>query len=212
MPIVTYIIIGITCLVSFAAFNDPEIKGKYIFNAYLINHKRQWYRFFTHAVLHADIPHLLFNMMTLYFFGPFVESVFVAIFGKIQGEFFYILLYVSSIIMSSYYSFEKHKEDMYYNALGASGAVCAILFAYIIINPMSSIFLMFIPIGIPGFLFGILYLVLSSYLAKRGQDNIGHDAHFWGGVYGVVFTIAIHFQFLGLFVDQVKFYLHSYFG
>ena len=114
--------------------------------------------------------------------------------------------------MSSYYSFEKHKEDMYYNALGASGAVCAILFAYIIINPMSSIFLMFIPIGIPGFLFGILYLVLSSYLAKRGQDNIGHDAHFWGGVYGVVFTIAIHFQFLGLFVDQVKFYLHSYFS
>jgi membrane associated rhomboid family serine protease len=199
---ITLIIIGLTALISIPAMNNPELKMRSIFNAYAIKHNREWYRFVTHAFVHADWMHLLFNMYVLYIFGVKVERDYMDLFES-KGHLFYILLYVGGVIMSSLYSYEKHKDDMYYNALGASGAVSAVLFAGILINPNMGIGMMFIPVFIPAWIFGPLYLLYSWYMAKRGTDNIGHDAHFWGAVYGVVFTLCLNHHLATEFIDKI---------
>lgn len=209
--VITYIIIGITLVISYLAFNDTALFHRYLFNPYIINHQRQWYRFFSHAFIHANYLHLLFNIYTLYLFGQIMEPVFRELFGAAKGTFYYALLYVGAIMISSFPSFEKHKENMHYNAVGASGAVSAVVFAYILINPAGGIGFLFLPFYIPCFLFGALYLIYSWQMAKRGADNIGHDAHFWGAVFGIIFTVALKFQLLGLFVEQVKDYFNSFY-
>ncbi len=201
---ITYIIIGITCLISITAFGNLELKAKFLFNPYLAHHSRQWYRFLSHAFIHADWMHLIFNMMTLYFFGPYVEEAYVVVFG-LKGYLFFVLLYILGIVLSSSYSYEKHKNNIHYNSLGASGAVAAVLFAHIILSPLSGINLMILPIpgGIPAWLFGILYLAMEWYLDKRGQDNVAHDAHFFGAIFGLLFTIALRPAFVQEFIFQL---------
>lgn len=214
MPVVTYIIIAITCVTSYGAFNDLGLFQRYLFSPYLINAQKQWYRFFSHAFIHADFLHLAMNMYTLYLFGGSkgsingVEITFEFLFGHAKGLFYYILLYVGGIMISSYPSFEKHKHNVQYSAVGASGAVSAVVFASILMYPTMTLRFFFLPIDIPAFVLGILYLVYSWYMARRGTDNIGHDAHFWGAVFGVVFTAAIKYQLLFSFVAQMK----DYFG
>src|SRR6187551_1925338 len=132
--IITYIIIGITCIISFLAMQNQDIKNRYMFNAYAIAHHKQWWRFFTHGLLHADFGHLIFNMLSLYIFGRYVEIVFTIIFGSF-GWVYYLVLYVSALFFSSLFSFFKHKDNSYYNALGASGTVSAIIFAKILLDP-----------------------------------------------------------------------------
>lgn len=209
MPIVTYIIIGLTVIVSLQAFNDTSIYHRFIFNPYLIHERKQWYRFFTHALIHADWNHLLFNMLSLYFFGPSVERTYKLVFGPLQGTLFYMLLYISSIMMASLYSYEKNKANMYYNAVGASGAVCAIIFAWILFYPFGLIYVFFIPIGIYGFIYGILTLFIESYLGRRGGTGIAHDAHFWGAVYGFVLTVVFKWKLFFLFIDQIRDYFNG---
>jgi membrane associated rhomboid family serine protease len=199
---VTYIIIGITLLFSIPAMNNPELKGKLMFNAYAVRHKREWYRLFTHALIHADWMHLIMNMYVLYGFGVITEGEYAYYFQE-KAVLFYILLYVGAIFMSSVYSYEKHKDNMYYNALGASGAVSAILFAHILINPTAGISFIFIPFAFPGWVLGGLYLIYSWYMGKKGNDNIGHDAHFWGAVYGVAFTLCLKPGLAAIFVSQI---------
>jgi membrane associated rhomboid family serine protease len=200
---ITYIIIAVTVLVSVIAMNNDELKGKLLFNAYAIRHRREWYRLFTHALVHGDLAHLMFNMYALYSFGMHAEYAYAYFFAE-RATFFYVLLYVGGIFMSSAYSYEKHKDDMYYNALGASGAVSAVVFAYIIIAPLSKIHLIFLPgLGIPSWVFGILYLVGSWYMARKGSDNIGHDAHFFGALYGIAFTLCIKPELAKAFLAQV---------
>ena len=109
--------------------------------------------------------------------------------------------------MSVLPSFGKHKNDPYYNAVGASGAVSAVVFASILFNPTNKITIFPVPIGIPSFIFGILYLIYSAYMGKRGKDNIGHDAHFWGAVYGVVFTIALEPRVGLFFIHEIRTFL-----
>ena len=188
--IITYLIIAISVATSLIAFNRPDIFDKFKFNAYAINKNKEWYRFFTYGLIHADYMHLFINMFVFYSFGEIVETIFGLYFGQ-QAMLFYILLYVGGIAFSSLWDFGKHKNDSYYNAVGASGAVSAILFSSIILYPQGRIFLFFIPIGIPAPIFGILYLAYSAYMAKKGTDNVGHSAHFWGAIYGIVFTIAL---------------------
>jgi membrane associated rhomboid family serine protease len=200
---ITYLIIGITVLISLAAMNNPDLKNKMMFNAYAIKHRKEWHRLFTHAFIHADLIHLLFNMFTLYSIGTIVEMLFQGIFEE-KGRLFYVLLYIGGIFMSSVYSYEKNKNNMYYNALGASGAVSSVMFAFVLIAPMAKLTIMVIPMW--SFLFGILFLAGSWYMGRRGQDNIGHDAHFWGAVYGVVFTLCLK-PSLGLrFFNQIQNY------
>ncbi len=206
---ITLIIIVITCGVSLLTMENNDLKNRYMFNAYAISHYREWWRFLSHGLLHANFMHLLFNMYALYMFGTFVEKSFQLdfLFGKINGELVYLLLYVGGLVVSSIYSYFKHRDDSYYNALGASGAVSAIVFASILLSPLNKMGLVFIPIMIPGWIFGTLFLVVSWFLARRNVGNIGHDAHFWGAVYGFILPIAFKPELFHDFVTLI----HAYF-
>lgn len=187
---VTLIIIAITVTVSLLAFNNHEIFRRLAFNAYDIKHFKNSYRFLSYALIHADWIHLLINMMVLYSFGQIVEQYYGMLFG-VKGILYFILLYVGGTALSTLPSYGKYKDDYSYTAVGASGAVSAVVFASIIFNPLMKIYLLFIPIGIPAILFGVLYLIYSAYMGKKNIDNIGHDAHFWGAIFGFVFTIVL---------------------
>lgn len=202
---ITLIIIAITCGVSLLTMENPELKNKYMFNAYAIAHHREWWRFLSHGLLHANFMHLFFNMYAFYLFGTFVENTFKddLLFGKINGEMIYLLLYVGGLIVSSIYSYFKHKDDRYYNALGASGAVSAVIYSSILLNPLSKIYIMAI-LGMPAWIFGFLYLGISWYLARKNVGNIGHDAHFWGAVYGFILPIAFKPELFQDFVAMIK--------
>jgi membrane associated rhomboid family serine protease len=200
---VTYLIIATVALVSFTAFNRTEILYKLMFNPYQVKHNGQWYRFLSHAFIHANWQHLIFNMLTLFFFGVFVEDSFSYLFGD-KGYLIYLLEFILAGVLSSVPSFFKHKDNYSYNALGASGAVSAILFTSILLNPLNKIYIFFIPIGIPAFIFGILYLAYSAYMSKQNTDNIGHDAHFWGAVFGLIFPLALKFELFEDFINIIK--------
>jgi membrane associated rhomboid family serine protease len=188
--VITWVIIIFTSIVSFTAFNRNDIFNRWKFNPYIIIQDKQWYRFFTYSLLHADWMHLLMNMFVLYSFGEQVEFFMKYYFG-VKGLLFYGLLYIGGFFLSVIPSFEKHKHDSWYNAVGASGAVSAVVFSSIIFMPTSKMILIFLPFPIPAPIFGILYLIFSAYMARRASDNIGHDAHFWGALFGALFTIAL---------------------
>lgn len=200
---ITMLIITITVFVSVLAMGNHELRGKLLFNAYMINNRKEWHRFFTGAFIHADWVHLAFNMFSLYMFGGAVERQYGYLFAE-KGKLFFILLYVLGIFMSEYYSYEKHKHNIHYNALGASGAVSAVVFAYIILFPTQKLLFLLLPVPIPAYLFGVLFLGIEYYLAKRGNSIIGHDAHFWGAVHGVVFTIVLKPDLIVSFIQQIK--------
>jgi len=202
--ILNIIIIAITSLISIQAFNNYSLFEKLKFNAYKIKHDKESWRFFTYALVHGGWGHLLINMFVLWSFGSLVERNFSLWWG-VKGEFYFILLYVSGVLFSTLMDFYKNKDNYYYNAVGASGAVSAIVFASILIHPGGSVFVFPIPIPIPSWLFGILYLVYSAYMAKKGTDNVGHTAHFWGAVVGIVFMLVfapeIFASFFGYFFN-----------
>jgi membrane associated rhomboid family serine protease len=142
-------------------------------------------------------------MFALYSIGlPLEQSIF-PVFFPAHARIFYILLYLGGIIVSSVPAYEKHKHDVTYSAIGASGAVFAVLFSFILINPTAMLGIMFIPIPIPAFILGIVYLIAEWYMSKRGKSNIGHDAHLWGGIFGIVFTILLNHQFIQRFYYQI---------
>jgi membrane associated rhomboid family serine protease len=201
--LVSYILIGANALI-FLMYNNQEFKNRFMFNAYAIKHRNEWWRWFTGGFLHADGGHILFNMLTLFFFGPFIESVFTDphLFGPVKGSIMFLLMYLSAIPVSSAYSFFKNKNNPYYNALGASGAVSAVVYAFILFQPVKDLYIFF-SIPIPAWIYGILYLVISWTLARRKVGTIGHDAHFFGSVYGFIFPI-VFFPFLAEnFISQL---------
>lgn len=187
---VTIIIIAVTVLVSLLAFNNREIFRRLAFNAYDIKHFKNSYRFLSYALIHADWIHLFINMMVLYSFGRVVEQYYAMLFGA-KGILYFILLYVGGTALSTLPSYGKHKDDYSYTAVGASGAVSAVVFAFILFDPLGKLTLFPIPIGIPSIIFGVMYLIYSAYMGKKNIDNVGHDAHFWGAIFGFVFTIIL---------------------
>jgi len=187
---VSLFIIIVTAIVSILAFNNRELFRRLAFNAYDIKHFKNTYRFLSYALIHADWIHLLINMMVLYSFGRIVEEYYNMYFG-LKGIFYYILLYIGGTALSTLPSYGKHKDDYSYTAVGASGAVSAVVFASIIFAPLSKIYLFPLPFGIPAILFGVMYLFYSAYMGKKNVDNVGHDAHFWGAIFGFAFTIAL---------------------
>lgn len=199
---ITIIIIILTVATSLFAFNNAEAFYRLKFNAYLIHHNKQFYRFFSYAFIHVDWMHLLVNMFVLFSFGTAVEQSFAFHFDM-QAPVYFILLYLGGIMFSTLASFNKHKHNDFYNAVGASGAVAAVLFSAIIMRPDMSIVFLFFPVPIPAYIFGVLYLVYSAYMAKRGSDNIGHDAHFWGAIFGVAFTILLKPEFILTFFENI---------
>jgi membrane associated rhomboid family serine protease len=210
MQSITLIILILTCIISFTAFSNQRIIDDLIFYPPAITNRNQWYRFITNGFIHADLGHLAFNMFSLYMFGEFVEKYFVFMFSG-QGKIMYLLMYLSALLICLLPTYFKNRNNYQYRSLGASGAVSAVVFAGIFLEPTIKIGLLFVPPVIPGFVFGPLYLALSAYMSKRGGDNINHSAHFWGAVWGVVFVIIASkflsdFNALGNFMDAVSGY------
>ena len=199
---ITVIIIAITCIVSILCFNGTLNGNKLIFNAYQVWHRKEWYRMLTSGIIHSGWGHLFFNMLTLYFFGRVVEQYFSAAFGGVLGAVLYVMLYVSALAISSLGDLVKYRNNWNYNALGASGAVSAVLFASILFAPKMGIYIYLIPIPVPGYIFAPLYLLYCWYMAKRNMDNIGHTAHFWGAVYGILFPIICKPDVLSFCLSQ----------
>lgn len=203
---ITFALLIIIGGISLVTMNDNNIKQRFMFNAYAVSRHREWWRFFTHGALHADFMHLFFNMLSFYFFGPFVEKMFCHpdYFGPEMGRLVYILLFIGALPVSCIFTYFKQKDNAYYNALGASGAVSAIIFASILLNPLSTIYVYVIPV--PAWLYGPIFLLYSSYASRRGGDNIGHDAHFWGAVYGFVLPLCFDPTLLRDFIWKLKLY------
>jgi membrane associated rhomboid family serine protease len=187
----TTIIIIITIIISAAALQNKEVMGKLIFNPYMISHRNEWYRFFSSGFIHADVVHLAVNMIVLYSFGNVLEAYYgdIGLFAE-KGRIYYVILYVSALVFSIMPTYNNHKDNMYYNGLGASGAVSAVMFAVILLDPISPIKLYGV-FGLPGVIYGLLYLYFCYYMNKRGGDNINHSAHAWGAIYGFTFALFI---------------------
>ena len=185
MSPVLLIIIAATAIISFIAFSNHALFEKYKFNVGAILHNKEYVRLISAGFLHADLMHLLFNMMTLYFFGPIVIEAF--------GAFGFLLVYFGSILLGNVFSLYLYKNQSWYSAIGASGGVSGILFASIAMIPDLGIYFFFIPIAIPGYLFGFAYFAYSVYmmLNPRQNDNIGHAAHLGGAFFGLVYAVAL---------------------
>ncbi len=207
----TVIIIIITALVSVGAFSSEKMMDDLIFYPPAISERNQWYRFFSCGLIHADVGHLIFNMLALYLFGQQVETSFkLDLFGR-SGGVLYLLLYFSALLFSLLPTYFKHRNNYGYRSLGASGAVSAIVFAGLVLIPSLEVFIFFIPIPIPGFIFAPLYLLLCVILEKRARDNVNHSAHLWGSIYGLLFVVvgglAVGYPVIKNFLIQVKYYM-----
>lgn len=198
---ITYFIIGITALVSYIAFSNHQLMDKLQFNAAKVIHQKQYYRLLSHALLHASWTHLFVNMFVLFFFGTAVEQYFNIFFGRMGGAYF-LLLYAGGTVFSNLYALYKHKNNYYYNAIGASGAVAAVLFTFIFLNPWEKVYFFGI-IPIPGIIFAGLYLLYSYQMSKKELDNVAHDAHFLGAIFGLIFPAVLRPQLFDSFIDQL---------
>jgi len=197
---ITYLIIGTASIVSFICFDRRDLLNRLSFNSYAVFKRGEWYRILTHGFVHADTMHLLVNMFTLWSFGTYMESLFMSM-GF--GRWGFIGLYFGGMIFASLYDLFKYRDNIYYQSIGASGAVSAILFSSIIFAPWGKI-LLFAIIPVPGIIFGVLYLVYCQYMAKQSSDNINHNAHFYGALYGLLFPILLRPSLLDYFVSQLR--------
>lgn len=188
---ITLVIVAVTVIVSLLGFNSPKVIDNLVFYGPAISKRNQYYRFITCGLIHADFMHLAFNMWAFYTFGINLEKAVFAspeLFGS-DAPVYFTMLYVGGLIISSIPDYFKHKDNYYFRSLGASGAVSAVIFSSIVLLPTMGIGFIFIPIPIPGWIFGLLYLGVSAYLNKKGGGNINHGAHLWGAIFGVVFTV-----------------------
>ncbi len=199
---VNLFLIVVTVAVSVMALLRNNIFYQLSFNAYAIAYQRQWYRLLSYGFIHANWMHLFINMFVLWMFGELLEDSYVYLFDS-KGHFMYLLLYISSIVISSIFDLKKYKEDYNYQAVGASGATSAVIFAGILLYPTQKIYIFLIPIGIPAFIFGVLFLIYSMYMAKKNMDNIGHTAHFYGAVYGFLFVLMFDYKLIIQFFVQI---------
>ena len=187
---VTLFIIIVTAALSFYAWQKEGIMQKWLLSPYRIQRYNEFYRFFTSGLIHANFTHLLFNMITLYFFGELVEIIYHYYFGN-KSNLFFVLLYGGGIVLSGVPTYLKHKHHAYYHSLGASGGVAAVIFSSILFHPLSSICL-FAFVCLPGFIVGGVYLLYSYYFSRKQDDHINHDAHLWGAIYGASLSIVFY--------------------
>jgi len=199
---VTNVLIAINAIVSISAFSRTELMARYQFNAYMIHHRKQWYRFITHAFLHADWTHLIVNMFVLFSFGNSVERWLGRYFGDV-APLIYLGLYFTSIVVASVSTYRKNKDNHWYNAVGASGAVSAVLFSGIVFDPFNELLIYGI-IPVTSIIFAVLYIAYSIYSSRNANDNVNHDAHLWGSIYGVVFTLLLNPAITAEFFTQIQ--------
>ncbi len=198
---ITLLIIIITCIISYLGFQDRAFFNRLMHHP--VSEKNgQWYRMLTSGFLHADFIHLGINMYVLWGFGQQIESLFVHYYGLMGGRMLYLIVYLLIIILADIPSFIKHKNDSSYAAIGASGAVSGILFMFILWFPWSKLLLYF-ALPIPAIIFGVLYLIYSSWASKNSNDHIGHDAHFFGALAGMILILMLIPQTGERFFSQI---------
>ncbi len=191
---ITYTFLLIIVSFSIYCFSVPAAMHKYMFYPYLIKREKEHYRFLTHAFIHGDYMHLLFNCLALYSFGLDLETrIFPEVYGEKLGPIIYLILFTGGIYAASITEYFRNKDNSSYSSLGASGAISSIMFVWILFNPTGIIALFFIPI--PGWLAGILLLGVSYYLIQRKKqgkysDGISHEAHFWGAIFGIFIIVV----------------------
>ncbi len=185
---VTYLLIAANVVFSLIGFSNSDFLNKTILWPYYIKRKNEYWRMITSGFLHADYMHLFFNMFTLFFFGKNIEMIFEVL--GLGGKFMYLALYFGALLISDIPTCIKHKDDFNYRALGASGAVSAIVFAAIIFNPWGKI-LLYGAIGISALLYAVLFVWYCVYMGKQSKDNVNHDAHLWGSLFGLAFTFML---------------------
>ena len=196
---ITLTIIIVTCVITLTGFRNGKVVDELIFWPPAINKKHQYYRFITCGLIHADYMHLIFNMLTLYFFGTFMEAHYQGELGL--QKWYYLALYIGALIVSNIPTYLKHRNDYNYRSLGASGAVSAVLFAFILLYPWQKIVVLVFPV--PAIVYGVLFLVYSAYMSRKGGDNVNHDAHFYGALFGILFTIAVSPNVAGEFWNKL---------
>jgi membrane associated rhomboid family serine protease len=194
----TLIILAVTCIVSFMAFSNRNLIDDLILWPPAIERKKQYWRLVTYGLIHADGMHLLFNMMTLFFFGRIMEPLF----NESLGAFGFVLFYIGALVVSILPTYLKNRHNSNYRSLGASGAVSAVMFAFILYSPWAKILVYFLPV--PAIIYAVLYVVYSVYMDHQGRGNINHSAHLWGAAYGVVFTVAVNPGVLSTFLEQLS--------
>ena len=182
LDLVTIIIIAANVIISYKGFGDFGFFEKYKFNVGAVRRGEQ-FRLFSSGFLHVDNAHLFFNMFSLYFFADIVINDL--------GIFSFLIIYIGSLLLGNLLSLYFHKDEYHYSAVGASGAVMGIIYSAILLQPGMSLYMFFIPIPIPAYLFGIGYLLYSIYGMKNRVGNIGHDAHFGGAIGGYVITLIL---------------------
>lgn len=194
----TLILIAITCAVSFVAMNNPKMLEALILWPPAVSRRGEYYRLLSYGFIHADWMHLLFNMITLYFFGRVMEQFY----NEAMGQFGFAIFYVLGIVASILPTYYRHREDANYRSLGASGAVSAVLFSYILFDPWALIGVFFVPM--PAIVFAALYVGYTIYADRKGGDNVNHNAHLWGAAYGVVFTLVMEPRVFSIFLEALS--------
>jgi membrane associated rhomboid family serine protease len=190
-PILTYAILAVTVFISYRGFSDHNLQWRFMFNAHQVKEDKEYYRLLSHGFIHSGWPHLIMNMIGVYFFGPILEMALIQSKGFALGGSLYLLLYFGAMIVGSLPALYKHHDNPGYNALGASGAVYGIVMAFVMLFPVEKIDL-YAVIGMPAYAMGALFFVVENYSAKKNNTNIGHDAHITGALFGVLFVILIY--------------------
>ncbi len=199
---ITIILIAITVWTSMRGWKNTAIQSKWMFNPYTVYHGKQYYRLLSSGFIHSNPTHLIFNMIALFFFGGVIERAYLIQFGQL-GILYYLITYIAGIAVANLKTYSKYKNSSYYNSLGASGGVASILFASILYKPTSSICLYF-AICIPAFIIGAFYLIYSYYSGKRMADNVNHDAHLYGSLFGIAFTILLRPTVVVEFFNSIR--------
>ncbi|MFY0594035.1 rhomboid family intramembrane serine protease [Roseivirga sp.] len=187
--------------ITYFAWQRPEIHQKMMLNTYATFHERQLERLITSGFVHNNGIHLFMNLFTLYFFGGAIEEIFNTYFGS-TGSFLYVLLFLSAVAIANLPTLYKQKDNPNYNSLGASGGVSALVLAFILFDPLQELCLYGL-LCLPGYILGALFIAYSIIMGKRGGDNINHDAHLFGALYGVVFVLILKPSTLEAFINTM---------
>lgn len=195
--LITLLIIAVTCIVSFIAFNNARLMEDLILWPPAIEKKKEYHRLVTYGFIHADFYHLLFNMITLFFFGRAMEPRYAMYLGSMG----FLLFYIGGLVVSILPTYLANRHNARYRSLGASGAVSAVLFAFILVAPWARIGVFFVPM--PAIVYAVLYVAYSIWMDRHGQDNVNHSAHLWGAAYGVAFTLIIKPDLVSHFLSEL---------
>lgn len=196
--ILTLAIIAVTCIVSWIAFKDGKLMQRLLLWPPAVEKKHEYWRLLSYGLVHADFQHLLFNMITLFFFGRAMEWLYAQHLGSLG----FLWFYLGGLLVSILPTYIQNRRNANYRSLGASGAVSAVLFAFILLSPWSMIFVFFFPV--PAIVYAVAFVAFSIWMDHRGGSYINHSAHMWGAAYGIVFTVLMEPRVIPVFLQQLR--------